>query len=324
MKYLKSFFKRFFFNYCWIGIITILLTIIFDLKIENKTLIIKIFIDFFKTIGISIIVASIFSWASETYSFVEKIQELLKSVVIRRDFLSNLDADSKANTLKAIIKPNSFEKTIYTNIEDYYNYYIKRTLEIKAKNIRSDYNMDARIFYDEAINKICCERTTSYKIYPAENGFDNIQVGFTNASDGKILSIKIYKPEGGHDEYNNLELQEADWDGIKATFVAVELNKFYREEKSLVAEIRTIEYGCDHWIIVPVEIVKPTDGFRYTVICENGIKIMCYDTFSQGVIFDINESEDKHKITISTYQWLNEGNGMMIIASKQNTLCKTE
>jgi len=106
LKWLRSFFI----NYFWFGIVLILFAILFDHIVDQKTLPKIIGISLINNIGIAILVASIFTFASGTSQFVDKITELLKDIVIDRNFLGNIDSDSKRNALNALIKPSETEK----------------------------------------------------------------------------------------------------------------------------------------------------------------------------------------------------------------------
>jgi hypothetical protein len=319
MRTIKVFLKRFFLNYCWIGIIIILLMIILDLKSPTQTLPLKVFIEFFKTIGISIIVASVFTWASDSYAFVDKIQELLKSVVVKRDFLSNLDADSKMDAIRSLIKPSSFERKVYTNIDDYYDFYIKKTMRMSEKNVRSDYNVNSRIYFDTEKNLVVCEKIVNYRLYPTMKGFEIIKIGFSDLrSSGKIDYVRIYKPNGEVVELKGekIELKETIFDGEKMKIASIDMNSFTEKDKHLGVEFKILEYGYDHWIMAAIQTLQPTDGISYKIRCEDGIKIITSDTFGQGVNFKIDKYNNDTEISISTYQWLNEGAGIAIIASK--------
>lgn len=321
MKSLKKFLKRFFLNYSWIGIIIILITIIADLKTSNQTLIQKTFIELFKTIGVSVLIASVFTWASESYEFIDKIQQLLKSVVVKRDFLSNLDSESKMDALKSIIKPSSFEKKIYANIEDYYDFYIRQTMEIANKNVRSDYSINARIYFDQVKNIIACDQTINYRLYPNSNGYEKINVGFTesNSNLDLVQYVRVFKQNNGVEEKKgeDIKLEEKMFEGMKVRICSIDLSKYSEKEKHLIIEIKTLTHGYDHWMSNSIQALQPTDGLTFRVRCEDNIEIVNCDTFGQGVQFNIDKSENNKELTASTFQWINEGTGISIITSRK-------
>jgi len=130
-----SLFKRFFLNYFWLGIVFLLVAIILDLKINDKTLIETSGITFLETFGVSIMIASIFTFASGTSQFTNKITALLRDIVIDRNFLGNIDGDSKRDALRALIKPSKAELQSYSDIGRYYDVYINHTMNITNKSV---------------------------------------------------------------------------------------------------------------------------------------------------------------------------------------------
>lgn len=141
--------RSFFLNYLWLGIAILLISILMDKSYPEpaRAYWVSIFIKVIEGIGVAILIASIFTFASGTSEFVGKIKALLESIVIRRDFLANIDPDAKKDALKALIQPSASEKNKYPNIGDYYGYFINKTLEIKQKSVRSNYAIQARAFY---------------------------------------------------------------------------------------------------------------------------------------------------------------------------------
>jgi len=78
MKATWSWVKQFFSNYIWIGVVMLLTTIILDIQFSTPSLhiAIRIGIRALESIGLAIIIAAIFSFASGTSAFVEKIRTL--------------------------------------------------------------------------------------------------------------------------------------------------------------------------------------------------------------------------------------------------------
>lgn len=311
-------FRKYFINFFWIGLVVVLGTIIYEKCNNPLDFIQSIVIDTLSTIGISLLVASFFSWASDTISFMDKIQELLKAIVIKRDFLSNLDNENKQNALRLLIKPSETERNIYANIEDYYSFYIKKTMNIINKNVRSDYSIEAKVFFDKQNNLVACEDVTTYRLYPNDKGFGTVKVGFLGSEKlNSVEYIYIYKPEGNRLEFKQDKLiyKEVPFGGMPSRMVEIDINEHVKDEKHLRIEIKTIEYGDDHWISIPFQALQPTDGIHYRLNCEDGFHIVKCETYGQGIDFNIDENPDKTEISISTYQWINDGTGLNVIVS---------
>ena len=137
---------RFFLNYVWIGIVLLLISIV--LEIENPTTtrhyLINITILVFNYVGIAIIISAIFSFASGTSAFIDQIRGLLESIVIKRNFLNNIDSASKKDVLKTLIQPSIAETNNYPNIGNFYGFFIDKALDINKKNVRSNYTVMSR------------------------------------------------------------------------------------------------------------------------------------------------------------------------------------
>src|SRR6185295_8663020 len=166
----------FFANYLWLGIVIILASVIandyFSIPPSlSPPFSIKVLIDTTEAIGIAIVIASIFTYASGTSEFMTKIRELLQDIVVSRDFLGNIDSASKREALSAILKPSTEERNIYSNIEDYYNYYISQTLDISKKCVRSNYTVYYRAYWDNKTKRVAADGIYQYRLYPTVDGY---------------------------------------------------------------------------------------------------------------------------------------------------------
>ena len=126
--------RKFFATYFWLGVVLLLLSIILDLNYPQKDRAywFSIVMKLIEATGASILIASIFTFASGTSDFVDKIKELLEDIVVRRNFLANIDPDGKKEALKALIQPSTSEKNKYPNIGDYYGYFIYDTMNMST------------------------------------------------------------------------------------------------------------------------------------------------------------------------------------------------
>lgn len=310
--------KDFFINYLWFGALLVLIGIIIDLQFVEKNIYCKVAIEFLKTIGISIMIAAVFSYAANSSKFIGKFQKLLRDIVIDRNFLGNVDEKSKRNALNSLIKPSSSQKTIYSNIEDYYNVYINKTLDISKKNVRSDYTVNLNVYKDSDKSRLCADYLISYRLYPTDNGYEvPIKVGFKESDkDSHCEYIRVYNPEGLMIETIKPELTSiGENDGIQR-IGKLEIKDFGKNSKHLKVEIRVTEFGEDHWIALPFQALQPTDGFKYFLRCQDSLKIVKYYTYGQGVKFFMNLNESKNELNITCTEWINEGAGSIIIVSE--------
>jgi hypothetical protein len=310
-----SFFKQYFLKYCWASIFILLAVIIFDLQFPNQNVYLRIISDFFRTVGVTLLVASIFSWATDTENFMNEIQSKLIDIVINRKFLTSLDHDSKINTLGAILKPINDK----SKIGDYCQYYIEKTLGISKENVRTNYKVDARIYFDKLRNRVACEKYVTYTLYPTESGYSPIRIGYSDKETiGNIYYLKLHSKINGKStlfKQEDIQLIPIPIDGVIMHIATFDMSKFTIEDEYLEVEFKMSEYGYDHWIMAAIQILQATDRLHFKIRCEDGIKINTTDAFGQGVDFNISKSDDKKEASISTFQWLTEGAGAIVIAS---------
>lgn len=323
----KETLQKYFLNYLWMGVVVVLITIVMDLKIQNKDIILLIIIKLLESIGISIIVASIFTFASGTSQFVNKIKQLLQEIVLSRDFLGGIDKKSKIDALNSILKPSSEEKSLYTNIEDYYNTYIKQTMDITSKCIRSNYNVNAKAFMKD--NCVVVESIITYRLFPTLEGYKEIKVGFAVSElKNECKYIIVNTPHGERKTHENFEYHEVDGAFGKVSLSTINLKDYDKTCTHLDIEIRSIEYGRDHWNLLLFQALQPTDGFRYYLKADKGLFIHECTTFVYGAKFYIDQDTENHEvsISISCNEWINEGTGVaMVISTNENNFAmKTE
>ena len=205
MKWLKGFF----FTYVWIGVVLLLIAIVLDLFYPTTTrhYLGSIFINLLSSLGMAIVISAIFSFASGTSEFMEKIRGLLEDIVVSKKFLTNIAPKGKKEALKALIQPSSNDMNKYPNIGDYYGFFIDKTLEIEKKNVRSNYQVSTRAYFDESKNKIAIDGVYRYRLFPCANGFNDIIVGFED-KDSFCSVVSVSKPNGDKKNFKDPELIE--------------------------------------------------------------------------------------------------------------------
>lgn len=315
MQLTKELFKEFFLNYFWLGLVIILAAVIINEKCPESESI-SIITNVLESIGIAIMVASIFTFASGTSGFVEKMKSLLEDIIIKRDFLGNIDPEGKKEALKSLIQPSASEKSKYPNIGDYYGYFINKTLEIGFKSVRSNYQINARAFLDSSKNLIAVESTYSYRVYPSSEGFQPIILGFPEEESGTsdCQHVAISTPDGKRELHDNLEFEIHDQGGDISRRASIDTKKF-NDQPHLDIEIKTIEYGADHWSLIDFQALQPTDGFKFKLHCDGDVSIQQNLIFVVGANYYVDESSNKKDLSITCNQWINEGSGLSVLVS---------
>lgn len=308
--------RRFFATYFWLGVVILLLSIILDLNYPSKDRAywFSIVMKLIEATGVSILIASIFTFASGTSDFVDKIKELLEDIVVRRNFLANIDPDGKKEALKALIQPSTSEKNKYPNIGDYYGYFINKTLEIGKKSVRSNYQVTSRAYFDNSKGKIAIEGIYSYRLYPSADGFNDITVGFED-KESFCDYVTISDPSGEQQKNERPELKEHNEGGDITHRAIISAKDFGDKKNHLDVELKVTEYGTDHWKLIQFKALQPTDGFKFQMRCDDNLVVQEHAIFVVGAKYYLNAPADKRSISISCNQWVNEGTGLCVLVS---------
>lgn len=320
-----SFFKilitKVFQNYLWAGLVIILASIIFDISMENKNIILSVTIKTLETIGISIFVAAIFSFAASSSDFVERIRKLLEDIIIKRNFLSNIEPEKKREALRTIITPSDLEIENFPNINDYYNYFIDNIISVSNKNVRSNYNIRTKIFFDTDKNKIISEGIYSYRLYPSKDGFNPIRIGFDEEQNiGSICEyIRIYNSKGDVKIFKeeNIPLEqiptiEGATNCRKEGKIDISNDNISKNEKYLDIELKVIEIGTQSSLLLEFKALQPTNGFKFSLECDNDLKIEDHAVFVVNAKHYENIDEEHQNLSITCNQWINEGSGLCV------------
>lgn len=310
----KTFF-RLFSIYFWISISLILFSIVLENYLENPAFYLKVIISLIESIGIAVLVASIFTFASGTSEFVEKIKLLLQDIVVSRNFLGNIDSQSKKDALNSLIKPSNEEKQIYSNIEDYLNTYINQTMDITTKCVRSNYNVYARAFIDIDRKCVFVESNITYRLYPTKDGYSDIKVGFLSSDiHSTCKRIVVNTPHGKRLVHDDLEFKSATIDAGEVRLATIDLSEHAKSCSHLDISLDMLEAGTDHWIMLPFATLMPTDGFKHHLRCDDGLEISEFHTFVYGAQFYADQISNK-ELVISCNEWINEGAGISVLVS---------
>ncbi len=316
----KTDWMKLFQGYLWIGIVLVLFTVIFDLLFPKMPFWASVILGLVNSIGIAVVVASIFTFASGTSEFVNKIQSLLQDIVVSRNFLGNIDSESKRDALNALIKPSSEEKRVYSNIEDYLNTYVTQTMDITTKCIRSNYNVHARAYIDTIDdNKVVCVKSDiSYRLYPTKDGYSDIKVGFV--IEDKLSTcekIVINTPHGVREviESQDIKFEDVEVDAGWVRIASIDLSKHAKNCSHLDISIEFFEVGADHWMMLSFCALMPTDGFKHVLHCSDGLQINSFHTFIHGAKFYVDQKSNT-EMTVSSNEWINEGTGLSILISQ--------
>lgn len=309
-------FKKYFLNYFWLSIVLILISILIKNNVTN--IYCKVFASMLETLGMAAFVAAIFNFTIETTDFIEKIKDILEKIVIKKNFLSNMNEESKKEVLKNILKPTDEEIKKYSNIEDYYNYYANETLSVSSKNVRSNYNINIKAGIDRKNKKIYTEGTYSYRLYPSNDGFEPITIGLLQEDTLSVCDVIVNMPNGKRHKFEfNQDIKSRFENREDSKVATLEIKEMCSEFEHIDIELRIKEYGADHWMLVFFKAEQPTDGFNFTLNVDDPISIKQVNVFDVGHNYHIDKSNST--LHIGCYQWINQGAGLSSVISFDET-----
>lgn len=335
-KTTKEQLSSFFTPYFLLGICSILLSLTLKANFSPISGFSLVLVTFIETIGIAIVVASVFTFSSGTSEFMQIVRKFLEDIVVSRNFLSNINVEGKKQALKSLIQPSTIEKNNYPNIGNYYDFFIDRTLGIGKKSIRSNYTIYNRIYLKDGV--VVIEGTYKYRVYPHNDGFEDIVVGFEN-NQSYCDYISICNPEGKrfYKKREELALKENNEGGdityltkisFKSSIDGTNINsgivsgyEISKEANHLDVEIKVTEFGDDHWSLVQFKALQPTDGFTFSIFCEDQIRIRTHAIYVVGAKYYIVESDDKKSFHLTCNQWINEGSGVSVVVAVPHANC---
>lgn len=309
----------FFSKYFWFGVLAVLITIILQEKLDKNGeyyFIFNVGAILLSTIGLTVIVASLFTYALGTQEFIEYIENKLEDIIVGRNFLKNMDSEKKISALHSILKPNSLQEKIYKNLEEFYEYYINDIMNVSKKNIRSDYRISVDIQYDTDKSKLYAKGSVVYRLYPSEDGYEPITVGLSNDGLSKCTRLEIFDT---HTKCETIDLEALEYvpqEHDNMSIASIDMKEYSIETHDhLSIELDFEEYGFDHWMAFRFLIFQATDGLNFTVNCFDDISI------KEKAIYDLNSkyhiSEDTNTTyRVSSHQWIQEGAGIVVIVSK--------
>ena len=314
----KSFLAKIFINFFWIGLVLIICSLFITKEMQANSVLLDSLYTILNNFGIALLTSFFFSYVISTGDFLKFITNLLKKVVLERRFLSELSREEKINVVREVIR-ESEEQKIYTNLDSYYDFFIQNTLNVSSKNVRSDYTYGVNISYDEEHAKLLAHQVVTYRLFPSNNGYEPIQVGFRKDSLSSCTSVKVSKQNGERKEYKDIPSIEKNFSGQTIVWYQIDLKEFDNSDPYLKVELEITEVGFDHWIPIQFQALQPTDGVKFWIDIPEGFSAKHVETFGQGVKFHIDQPSRANKLlTISCNQWLNEGAGIFVVVSKDS------
>lgn len=247
----------------------------------------------------------------------EQINKLLQNTIVSKEFICGLDKKSKANIIQNCLNP----KDSNSQMSKYILYKINKLQEISDCTVRS--NIDYITTASIKDNTVILKTVMSYRIYPINGVYSNIQHDFDKES-GKILQMKIVSPKGKTYNIPTKDLktkEEVRHYNEKVYTNLIKIPKIYVNEEYLTLKITVEEVGFEHWAHLIWMSLYPTETISYKIICQNNLIIKNHMIFdNQKDLYYVQEQrDDKNNIieyTISCDKWTDPYTGFALVIAK--------
>ncbi|MDR0222813.1 MAG: hypothetical protein LBI38_04665 [Oscillospiraceae bacterium] len=229
-----------------------------------------------------------------------------------------LNENEKREALAAILKPSDNRMEQYPDIKQYFNHQIDRCLKMFDTNFKSDLTLNVNVRKDDESGVVKSLCGISYKIYKIQDKYESIPLFFEDEAT-EIISRKIICPEGG-DVPIPFKKTYSDKDkvgGKDAYKLVYDIPKELYRHPFLTIETEFIEKGCDHWFQFEWLSLTPCDGVKLVLECGEPLIIKKYMVFDNAKLYTIDFRDDKKRISVSSYKWLNAFTGITVLVAEK-------
>lgn len=308
-----NYFRRFFNKYFVIGLITILISIILDLIMKDN-FIKNILVNLFNTIGIALLIGSIFDFSKNSNDFMNFVSSILKDIIVSKNFLMGLEDKEKKKALEMVLTPSGNQLEQCSDIQMYFKKKIEDTMEIFHTNFKT--NLVVNVDVEKKNNIVQTTIILTYRVYKIEDKYFPLITTFDRQGCNVEKSFIIYS--AGVKEITEKESEQLPEVGISPTNLKMysyeipeELYKYpYLTIKKIV-----IEKGYDHWTNFHWNTLTPADGITFTLQCHDGLHVQEYFISDSEEKYIVTKNTDETRIDIFSSVWLDKHSGFVFTIS---------
>ncbi|MBQ0775931.1 MAG: hypothetical protein KBT87_14770 [Gammaproteobacteria bacterium] len=260
--------------------------------------------------------ANIFTFILGTEQFVTYIREKLVSIVISKDFVSNLNQDEQRNLLKMVLKPAKELSAMYSGITSYFDQYVDDSMKLFDSTYRGHMRIDAVASYDEERECMQVLMEVDYIVYKISDKFEPIILGLEDASSEHLETI--IRGSGNMEELlTNEHAENIDSeDPTMNQMLELKIPEKFNTLSHINVSRKIIERGSDHWQSFSYKTAKACDQVTISLRCEEDVKVKSCNTYGVQSKYSIEKTESRVKVTYN--DWLSPGFGVNIIVAKKD------
>lgn len=307
-----KFFRRFFNKFFVIGFITILISIIIDLS-NNDCIMKMIIVNLSNTIGIALLIGSIFDFSKNSNDFMDFVSSILKDIIVSKNFLKGLEDKEKKKALEMVLTPSGNQLEQCSDIQMYFQRKIDDTMEIFHTNFKTNLVVNAEIRKLDGIVQTFV--TLTYRVYKIEDKYFPLITTFEK-EDCNVEKSYIISPEGVK-EISEKDITPTDEDisQINVKTYSYEIPEELYKYPYLTIKKTVIEKGYNHWTNFHWNTLTPADGITFTLKCYDELHIKEYFIFDSEEFYNVTENDDETSIDIISTLWLDKHSGFVFTIS---------
>ena len=307
-----KFFRRFFNIFFAVGFILILASVIINLYFGN-CLLKSIVVDLVSTVGIALLIGSIFDFSKNSSDFTNFVSKILKDIIVSKNFLRGLDDKEKKKALEMILTPSGNQLEQCSDIQMYFKKKIDDTMEIFHTNFKTNLSVNAEARKVNGIVQVTI--TLVYRVYKIEDRYFPLTTTFERTDCNVDKSFIIY-PDGINEiTENDITPKDQAVSPINIKTYEYEIPEHLYQYPYLTIKKIVTEKGYDHWTNVHWTTLTPTDGITFSLKCFDDLRIKEYFIFDSEKFYNVSQSLDKKSIEIVSTTWLDKYSGFVFTIS---------
>ncbi len=309
---MKNLFKKFFSQFFIYGIIVILCANIINLYFDNSFWK-NVIVNTMSTIGIALFIGSIFDFSKNSKEFMDFVSNILKDIILSKNFLKGLEDKEKKKALEMVLTPSGNQLAQYSDIEMYFKKKINDSMEIFHTNFKTNLSVTVEARKKDSIVQVSA--VLAYRVYKIEDKYFPLITTFER-SECCIEKSYIISPAGiieiKEEDVTNNTLQVSP---INVKTFSYDIPNSLYDYPYLTIKKEVIERGYDHWTNFHWNTLTPADGIVFNLSCFDNLHVKEYFIFDDEKSYNVTESDDKTKVNIISTVWLDKNSGFVFTIS---------
>ena len=299
--------------YILYGIIVILIASVIEVRFQD-CYVKGVITNFLSTVGIALAIGSIFDFSKNSQDFMDFVSNILKDIIVSKNFLNGLEDREKKKALEMVLTPSGNQLEQCSDIEMYFQKKINESMEIFHTNFKTNLTVNVDVRKKE--NIVCVYVVLTYRVYKIEDKYFPLITTFERDGCSVEKSSIIYP--GGIKEITEQDVtnnNDENVSPINMKTYSYEIPKELYQYPYLTIRKEVVEKGYDHWTNFHWNTLTPADGITFNLNCHDNLHIQEYFIFDDEKSYVVTEDEGKTKMNIISTSWLDKNSGFVFTIS---------